>query len=115
MIDTDNFKSINDTFGHAYGDEIIKYVATSIDSNFRSTDYKARMGGDEFMVFMQNTNKASVEARAKMLNDKIRRDCTQDGKTVQITENCLQLQTRHFIRPRKQGRIALEQHNYYGG
>lgn len=85
MIDTDNFKSINDTFGHAYGDEIIKYVAASIDSNFRSTDYKARMGGDEFMVFMQNTNKASVEARAKMLNDKIRRDCTQDGKTVHVS------------------------------
>lgn len=85
MIDTDNFKSVNDTFGHKYGDDIIKFVASSIDNNFRATDYKGRMGGDEFMVFMKNTNKTVVEARAKMLNDKIRRDCVSDGKTVHIS------------------------------
>ena len=85
MIDTDNFKSVNDTFGHAYGDDIIKFVATQIDTNFRSSDYKGRMGGDEFMVFMKGTSRASVENRARMLNDKIRRDCISNGQKVHIS------------------------------
>ena len=85
MIDTDNFKSVNDTFGHAYGDEIIKFVASSIDENFRATDFKGRMGGDEFMVFMKGTNRVSIENRAKALNDKIRRECRHNGECVRIS------------------------------
>lgn len=85
MIDTDNFKSVNDTFGHAYGDEIIKFVAAAIDDNFRNTDYKARMGGDEFMVFMKNTDRRLVEERAKLLNELIRRECKVEQETVNIS------------------------------
>lgn len=49
-IDLDNFKPINDTAGHAVGDEVLKTVAARLKSNTRSTDICARVGGDEFVV-----------------------------------------------------------------
>ncbi|MDD4702285.1 MAG: diguanylate cyclase, partial [Desulfovibrio sp.] len=51
MIDFDNFKSINDRFGHAVGDKAIYQMAQIIRCNFRSTDIVGRVGGDEFLVF----------------------------------------------------------------
>ncbi|MRW93532.1 diguanylate cyclase [Duganella sp. FT80W] len=49
-IDLDNFKPINDNAGHAVGDEVLKTVATRLQSHTRSTDICARVGGDEFIV-----------------------------------------------------------------
>ena len=85
MIDTDNFKNVNDTLGHDTGDRVIKYVADTIKETFRETDFTARMGGDEFMVFMMNTTLGITEERAKQLNAAIKREFTEDGKTVGIS------------------------------
>lgn len=85
MIDTDNFKSVNDTFGHQYGDKVIIFVANAIKRIFRNTDFVARMGGDEFMVFMRHTTPAITELRAKQLNDAIRKELLQDGQKVNIS------------------------------
>lgn len=51
IIDIDNFKSINDTYGHQMGDEVIKGIAGAIKKVFRKSDILGRLGGDEFMVF----------------------------------------------------------------
>lgn len=51
MIDIDNFKTVNDTFGHGVGDDTIVRIAEIIRANARSTDFVARFGGDEFAVF----------------------------------------------------------------
>lgn len=51
VIDLDNFKHINDTFGHVYGDAVLRLMGECIRSNFREEDYKGRFGGDEFVVF----------------------------------------------------------------
>lgn len=51
MIDIDNFKSINDTYGHSAGDEVITAVARVLKSTFRKADIIGRLGGDEFAVF----------------------------------------------------------------
>lgn len=59
MIDIDNFKKINDSFGHKFGDEVIKFVAENTKKMFRSNDIVGRFGGDEFIVFI--TNNVSVE------------------------------------------------------
>ncbi len=51
-IDIDNFKSVNDVYGHTMGDHVISVIAGVISSQFRSTDYVGRVGGDEFVVLM---------------------------------------------------------------
>jgi len=50
MIDVDKFKSINDTFGHLAGDEVLKSVASVLQRSLRSMDFLARFGGDEFII-----------------------------------------------------------------
>ena len=52
LIDIDNFKSVNDVYGHTMGDHVISVIAGVISSQFRSTDYVGRVGGDEFCVLM---------------------------------------------------------------
>lgn len=53
MFDLDNFKQANDVYGHLFGDEILMAIADRLRKNMRSTDIAARMGGDEFIFFME--------------------------------------------------------------
>lgn len=52
LIDVDTFKSVNDTYGHAIGDQILKKVASLLKATFRAIDYVCRIGGNEFAVIM---------------------------------------------------------------
>jgi diguanylate cyclase (GGDEF)-like protein len=54
MMDLDHFKTINDTFGHAAGDEVIREIGNAIIANFRKTDIAGRIGGEEFAVVLKN-------------------------------------------------------------
>lgn len=54
IADIDFFKKINDTYGHVAGDYILKEVAQKMKSHFRSTDYIARWGGEEFLIYLKN-------------------------------------------------------------
>lgn len=54
VIDIDNFKSINDRFGHRTGDDVLEQMGSSLLSSFRSSDIIGRIGGDEFVAFMHN-------------------------------------------------------------
>ena len=53
VLDLDNFKKANDEYGHLFGDEILIAVADRMKENIRSTDIAARVGGDEFILFME--------------------------------------------------------------
>ena len=55
-IDVDDFKGVNDTFGHDMGDRVLKRVAKVLLDSFRSDDYVCRIGGDEFCVIMKNAD-----------------------------------------------------------
>jgi diguanylate cyclase (GGDEF)-like protein len=55
MIDVDRFKSINDTYGHASGDEVLKTIAKTCEKNLRPHDIFARYGGEEFVVLLSDT------------------------------------------------------------
>jgi len=68
MIDFDEFKGINDTYGHMVGDTVLKGVARVLRHNFRSTDIVARLGGDEFVVCCtMSGDKEHVYRKAKAL------------------------------------------------
>jgi len=61
-IDIDDFKSLNDAFGHTHGDAILAAVARALRADARSDDLVARIGGDEFAVLMRDDGAADVEA-----------------------------------------------------
>ena len=63
LFDVDNFKWINDTFGHVAGDKVLKAVAQGLAQRFREDDFIARYGGDEFVVFIIGMNEALVRKR----------------------------------------------------
>lgn len=71
MMDIDDFKQINDRYGHASGDETLSAVGAILQEIFRSDDVIGRVGGDEFLVYMVNTN--SFETGAYRAADVLRR------------------------------------------
>ncbi|MCR5774200.1 MAG: GGDEF domain-containing response regulator [Lachnospiraceae bacterium] len=70
LIDLDNFKPVNDTYGHDTGDKVLIRLAEIIRSAVRSTDIAGRMGGDQFIVFCQNvTDEDVISGKARYIND----------------------------------------------
>ena len=55
LFDVDNFKHINDTYGHETGDKVLVKLVQALKNNFRADDYVCRIGGDEFIVFMAHS------------------------------------------------------------
>lgn len=67
-IDLDDFKSINDRFGHSTGDEVLRKVGAFLTRSIRATDYAARLGGDEFAIlFVRAEHKRARERAREML------------------------------------------------
>ncbi len=77
LMDVDNFKNVNDSFGHAVGDEVLAFVGKILLRNFKGMDVVGRVGGDEFMVFMGDI-KSPDDARimVEKIKDELKRDCT---------------------------------------
>ncbi len=73
LIDLDNFKTLNDTLGHDIGDLLLKQVAQRVASCIRQGDTVARVGGDEFVVMLEDLSKCSEDAaaQAKVIGEKI--------------------------------------------
>ncbi len=59
-IDLDNFKTLNDRYGHAVGDEALQKIAARLRQNIRASDFVARMGGDEFLLYLPETNSSQA-------------------------------------------------------
>jgi diguanylate cyclase (GGDEF)-like protein len=87
IIDLDDFKSVNDTYGHPMGDMVLKTVAKIIQNSTRSSDIVARYGGDEIIIFEQNfTDKEKIRNRIELMRDTIERTkITFEESTISIT------------------------------
>lgn len=75
IMDIDNFKKVNDNYGHSFGDEVIKVFADIIKENTGTDDYAARYGGEEFAIIFPDKDKDKafeiVEAIRKQFNEKV--------------------------------------------
>lgn len=65
VVDADNFKAINDSFGHDKGDEALRIIARTISAELRSTDLVGRIGGEEFGIFLPGSSPAQSAAVAE--------------------------------------------------
>lgn len=85
-IDLDRFKLVNDRFGHAAGDQLLKSVAKRLSSALRETDTAARFGGDEFVVLVERLEDASAAERvARKLLDAFVPAFELDGNSLSVT------------------------------
>jgi len=67
LLDIDNFKAINDQFGHIQGDKVLKQVADQIRQSLRSTDLISRFGGDEFVMILPETKITTAQKIAQRI------------------------------------------------
>jgi diguanylate cyclase (GGDEF)-like protein len=121
MVDIDNFKQINDTYGHLVGDRVLKQLANLLKREQRSVDIVARYGGEEFVVLLPETTSAESRNFAERI---LRRVATHDfgeaGRPVRVTisigiasypdervsdgESLLRLADTHLYRAKTDGR-----------
>ena len=73
MVDVDNFKSINDLYGHQTGDEVLVKIARLLEEELRETDVLARWGGEEFLILMRDTDLMRGMLVAQKLRSAVRR------------------------------------------
>ncbi len=90
MIDIDDFKKINDTYGHDIGDKVIKQVATVLHDGLKGSDIVARYGGEEFCILLKETDAVSAKTvcenlREKMSKQRVRKVAIPQGIDISFT------------------------------
>jgi len=124
MLDIDHFKSINDTFGHDVGDEVLKMVADIMKKSLRDVDVLGRLGGEEFAVAMPETdlNGAAViaerirlaidlfqlETDAGVIDTKISIGVTTLGGDIRSVEAMLKQADTLLYKAKQNGRNRVE-------
>ncbi|MFY0614826.1 MAG: diguanylate cyclase [Hyphomicrobiaceae bacterium] len=86
MIDVDHFKNVNDTFGHAMGDQVLKRLSQLIKSELRPLDQVCRYGGEEFVVLLPDTSIGGAFSTAERIRNAAKDQLFEtDGQSIQIT------------------------------
>ncbi len=87
IFDVDRFKSVNDIYGHAMGDRVLRRLGTVVSKSLRATDLLARWGGEEFAVFFPNTDlhNARLALNKALVTFREEKFTTKDGKSFQVT------------------------------
>ena len=85
-LDIDHFKRINDTLGHAAGDEVLKAFAARLQQSVRTTDTVARLGGDEFVIILEGVNSADEpQVVARKIVASVAAPLEVEGRTLTLT------------------------------
>lgn len=86
IMDMDNFKSVNDTYGHMEGDRVLTRFSKGLKKAVDATDIVARLGGDEFVVFSPgHYDKYEVKAKAQRMIRQIERELVAPGRLMRVT------------------------------
>lgn len=86
MIDVDNFKAINDTYGHQGGDRVLKAVADIAGSRLRAGDTFARYGGEEFIIILPDTGPGAAKAIVQRVAAAVREaEVSHEGQAIKLT------------------------------
>ncbi len=89
MWDVDNFKQINDRFGHKSGDRALVAIGQAMKKRLRETDFIARYGGEEFVVLLTGANKAAAETLADQIRLEVQGSGLHSGnKRIEVTASC---------------------------
>ncbi|WP_300318661.1 GGDEF domain-containing protein [Idiomarina sp.] len=95
LIDMDNFKQVNDSFGHQLGDEVLQQFAQLIKQQLRDTDRVFRYGGDEFVLVLEDTPKSQVSEIIERLEKAISHDSKLMSLNVAFSSGSLQMESFH--------------------
>ena len=85
FIDVDRFKQINDSLGHAFGDSVLQAVVSRLKQSARKSDTVARIGGDEFLLLMEDTSPGDADLVARRMVDSMRAPVELMGHSLVVT------------------------------
>lgn len=112
LVDIDDFKLVNDTYGHDAGDEVLRTLSRILDDNTRKTDLAFRWGGEEFLVLVNDTNRAGALALMEKIRKLIEETTMRyDGQDIRITATIGIAEIQGDI---KEGLKACDKMMYYG-
>ncbi len=109
MIDLDDFKNINDSYGHLAGDSLLKEAARIFKHSVRNSDILARFGGDEFILILQDTNLEGALVVGERIRKAIEKECTISIgvaalETTDLLEELINKADKALYRAKKQGK-----------
>ncbi|MEO1641761.1 MAG: diguanylate cyclase [Pseudomonadota bacterium] len=85
LLDIDHFKNVNDTFGHAVGDQVLKDLVHVVEGQCRSEDMLARFGGEEFCLLMSTATKAAAEGAVERMREAVAKHRFEEGCEITIS------------------------------
>ncbi len=86
IADIDNFKAVNDTYGHVCGDAVIKHIAALIRNNLRSSDIVSRWGGEEYLLLFPETGIENVKSACDKVRTILEKSSVQyDNHVISVT------------------------------
>lgn len=85
LLDLDNFKAVNDIFGHIEGDNLLIDTAEKLEHFCRSTDKVGRLGGDEFIIFLRSVKEKDVDPLVSRIIGQLRREYSKAGVAFEVT------------------------------
>ncbi len=96
FIDIDNFKTINDTFGHTFGDVVLRTISQNIQRNLRRTDLIARVGGDEFAILLPEVDSDTARVAISKMQQKLMEEMLSNKWPVTFSIGVITLNAPQF-------------------
>jgi len=97
MVDIDHFKSVNDRFGHLYGDEVLVLMAQLMQASFRQDDMIFRFGGEEFVLIVRGADQAACKTTLERFRQRVEHHAIPQVGTVTISMGVTQMESTTFV------------------